>query len=339
MLPDLAPASIDTIWLSLAELLRSQKAGGTPRNIIDQTRARIKEHYDAAVLAGAKLTKPNLDDDVYTGLSFVFKEADHTYDEEAAAEERECPLPADVMATPSLSVETLPRKQIFTPEECLAEIHELERLIVATKRRLDQLYRARASEKERYQSMTEMHWSRKRKIPPQKIFRARAGVPKMRQRRCLCGCRRWIKGITDQQLQNSSVAQLYLNHHFSTYLGYILAVERGTAPTGPYTKRERTMTREDLPAGLQARLRSKWTKCTMCGGFIPTVDPYGRPIEKDIGLYCWRREKGITWPYTRRAIREYQRVTTAAEKKAVADYRAKRAAVTYPLQPSTTVSS
>jgi hypothetical protein len=81
---------------------------------------------------------------------------------------------------------------------------------------------------------------------------------------CLCGC--------GQMVKNSWA----LGHH-TRFIGMMRRIER------------REMPRECLNEALKAKLR--WTKCMHCGGFIPTTDPWGRPIAKRVGYDCQRRAR------------------------------------------------
>jgi len=79
---------------------------------------------------------------------------------------------------------------------------------------------------------------------------------------CLCGCGAKVRGH-------------FLPGHHTLWIGWMRRVER------------REMPRESLPYGLQQTL--KWTRCRHCGGFIPTTDASGRPVEVKIGYECQRR--------------------------------------------------
>jgi hypothetical protein len=81
---------------------------------------------------------------------------------------------------------------------------------------------------------------------------------------CLCGCGRLVRG---------SCAP---GHH-TLWIGWMRRIERREMPRGC------------LPRKLQETL--KWTRCQYCGGWIPTTDTHGRPVEARIGYECQRRAR------------------------------------------------
>jgi hypothetical protein len=83
---------------------------------------------------------------------------------------------------------------------------------------------------------------------------------------CLCGC-------------GGKCRMSFLPGHHTRWYGDMRRIER------------REMPRECLNETLKAKLR--WTKCMHCGGFIPTTDPWGRPIAKRLGYECQRRARAL----------------------------------------------
>jgi hypothetical protein len=104
-------------------------------------------------------------------------------------------------------------------------------------------------------------------------IRDRAGVkrhkppkPDLGPNDCLCGC-------------GGKTGRSFIQGHSALWYNWMKRIERGEMP------------RESLNQTLQERLR--WCRCLGCGGFIPTTDPFGRPIAKRVGYDCQRRERRL----------------------------------------------
>lgn len=77
--------------------------------------------------------------------------------------------------------------------------------------------------------------------------------------RCLCGCGNAVRP-----------GRRFLQGHDAKYYRLLRKVERGE------------LRKEDLPLGMRQNL--DWQKCVVCNGWIPTADPWGRPIKA--GVAC-----------------------------------------------------
>lgn len=85
---------------------------------------------------------------------------------------------------------------------------------------------------------------------------------------CLCGCGGKANGYHH-----------FIAGHSALWYNWMKRIERGEMP------------RECLNPTMQEKLR--WGRCMMCGGFIPTTDPFGHPLPKRLGYDCQRRARRL----------------------------------------------
>ena len=93
-------------------------------------------------------------------------------------------------------------------------------------------------------------------------------IPRIGPNDCCCG---WGEKVTANR-------RFRLGHN-QRWLDWMRRIERGEMP------------RESLNPILQEWLR--WTKCSHCGGWVPTTDALGQPMTNRIGFDCQRRAKQL----------------------------------------------
>lgn len=272
-------------WLHLLSLLQRQRDGITAPAVVETTRQRVRRFYEDADQEVIKLPRPRYEDPAFEGLEF----SDATVATEEPLPPIENEVLLDLAGTPSLTYESITLTQDIRTLDDIARIRmELERRLTAARAQSKELQRALGNLRAREKRMT-----RTRKIPykyrPSTTEFKYAKYINKRPGPCWCGCGEKCSVFRGRKSRFVGGA------HVMRYTMSLVAVERGNRK------------REELPELMRKRL--KWVRCQMCFGWIPNTDPLGRPIERRIGISCWRERMHVWWPYTLRRAKKVKPAT------------------------------
>jgi hypothetical protein len=270
-------------WRYLVNLLKAQLSDHTPEPIIEQTRRRIRRFAEGADQQLAPLPKPDFEDPAFVGMCF---EDERGPKGAVSPYEPLEPLPSEEARTldlPSVCAEKVQLPPIRGEDDLLHARMEVERLLYAAQKQVKEYKRLANLLKQRNRRMLVAQQEGREYLPKGPFHKP--GRKAYRPGPCWCGCGK-MANLRLNGVGRPCGVNRFLQGHISRYLGLMLRVERGD------------IQREDLPEFLRRRIN--WVHCKLCRGWIPPVDPFGRRVEEQVGIACWRERRKVYWPYRTR---------------------------------------
>ena len=266
-------------WEDMLNLLDRQLHGKVrvPDEIIDQTRLRIRRFAQDVDQSVIPLTPPNrriIGDETFKGLRIGPPLSSDDTDPEALAEAQET-----IRRVVPQHFDTLKLPPITDITEMARVRTDLVRLKANAYVKYQEYSKALMSVNAKYGRMLTAHMTGKR---VQVREHGKRITKYFKQGPCWCGCGA-LAGIKYDGSRRPVGINRFIKGHIKRYDKTVIAVETGR------------MRKDDLGDIMRDGL--PWTTCDLCGGHIPAVDPYGRPLQEKVGLACWRSERGITNPY------------------------------------------
>ena len=265
-------------WERLLQLLDKQLSARikVPVEIIDQTRMRIRRFAQDVNQRLTPLTMPSpelLKDEAFKGLRIGPPTSIPLDPTEATAEARE-----DIQRYVPKYLDHINIPLITDRTELLRVKMELTRLDAVTRIKGKEYRKALTTVNQRLGRMLVAEAAGEEYVPKSIDGPAKFYAPEP----CQCGCGKMTAIKRTAAGRPIGVRRFRTGHHLK-YYSMLIKVEKGL-------KRK-----DDLPDLLRKGL--KWTKCELCGGLIPTTDPWGKPVTENVGIACWKEKRGIVSPY------------------------------------------